>query len=144
MRVEDTTKKELAAPPETAFEANQQFYTPSERYRKVMDILDKDINLANFNQKDRREFTLIVRIMLNAIKLEDMRGWRDEVSREISNYWVQRAAILVSETRATDGFTARLSKTNIAEQTYKGTEQVTQRSDKPGNPFEALLPKGGR
>jgi len=128
--IDDTTARELETPPETAYEASQLFYTPSERYRKVLKILDKDLTLANLGAYERRELLLICRIMLNAIKLEDVRAHdagitaEEDTNREISDYWIQRASLAVTSSRAKEGFTALLTKTDIKKEQTTKHEQV--------------------
>jgi len=142
----DPTQGELKQPAETAYEANQHFYTPSERYRKILDILDKDIILANFEAKEMREMTLVTRIMLNSIELEDTKGWKGpdgQPNREISDYWIKRAALIVSLSRAKRGETARLSRTGISEQRIKKDESTLIGEKKGGlpNPFSGFIPR---
>jgi hypothetical protein len=125
--IEDTTKEELENPPETNWEASQLFYTPSTRYRKVLNILDKDLTLANLGRYERRELLLICRIMLNAIKLEDVRAGEANtkiINREISDYWIQRASLAVTSSRAKEGFTALLTKTDIKKEQVNKDEVV--------------------
>jgi len=134
----DTTKNELAQPPENQYEAQQAFYTPSERYRKVLDILDKDITLSNLGDTERRELVLLVRLILNAIEYEELQGWE---AGAISNYWIQRAALSVTSSRAKNGFTALLSKTTIEDIKQK-VEETRKEPPKP-NIVSRMIPGVG-
>ena len=140
---DDTTAKELENPPETGYEASQLFYTPSERYRKAFKIIDKDLTLADLGHYERRELLLLCRILLNAIKLEDMKGWKlpdGTPNREISDYWIQRAALAVTSSRAKGGFTALLTKTDIKREHQQKDETLT---DKTQRGFLAGFKPGG-
>lgn len=139
----DPTREELQNAPENSYEAEANFYTPSSRYRNILTILDKDITLAKLGQLERKELILISRILLNSITLEDKKGWKDEngePNRELSNYWIQRAALCVTSTRAIDGFTAELSRSQIKRETLATDQRITE--NKPaGGAFNVFKPK---
>lgn len=139
----DPTVKELQQPPESSHEANVQFYTPSARYREVADFIDKDLVLSNLTHRERREVILIIRILLNSIKLEDSKGWKEkngEANREISNYWFRRLVATATTTRALGGFTAKLSRTHISDETLKHDQTIKQGTNNR-NPLNFI--KGG-
>jgi len=131
----DPTAREMAQAPESAHEADVQFYTPSARYRAIADFIDKDIVLSNLGQRERREVILIIRILLNAIKTEDSKGW----DSSISDYWLRRLVATCTTTRALEGFTAKLSRTKISDDTLKHSQNITIPSGR--SPIDFVRPK---
>ena len=124
----DPTARELNSPPESAHEADVQFYTPSARYRAIADFIDKDLVLSNLGDKERREVILIIRILLSATKLEEQKGWAapDQArNSEISDYWLRRLVATTTTTRALKGFTANLSRTHISDERLRHDQTIT-------------------
>lgn len=140
----DPTARELQAPPESSHEADVQFYTPSERYRTIASFIDKDIVLSKLGQRERREVTLEIRILLNAIQIEEVKCWKlpnGEPDTRISDYWLRRLVTTATTTRALDGFTANLSRTHISDERLRHDQTMSLPSGK--SPIDFMKPGGG-
>lgn len=125
--------------PETGEELDYETFTPSEQYSKAYDVLQKDLVLSNLNRREQMYIQLSAQNDSDLAYLEQKEGFDLSSLRE---FILRDTMTMIESSRAIDGQTLKLLKTNI--QKYTGSQTVTQKRGSKKGFIEKLQEKAPR
>jgi len=114
---------EETIPPETREELDYEVVTPSGKYRKAYDLLQKDMVLSKLNAKKQQFIELSASIDSELNYLEKQKGINLNETRD---YFLRQAMVKVEASRAIEGRTLEMLRTQI--QKYTGKQEMTQKT----------------